>query len=334
MKIAIMVIAKKKLQSGMSLVELMVAMVIGLFLTAGVFTMFSMSSSNVTTTSQFNQLQENGRIALAIIERDISQLGFMGDITGTDFIVGTNTNVEVAALTSDCVGAGLNNATLPDNKPAHFRRLWGYENSPTSEHLSCLDNGDVKDNTDVLQLKRFLGPSIPEGDSNAIYAASNSSQAAFFVGKKPVTTIENARVWEYQHHIYYIANDTRGIPVLRRKRLTDVGMTENINDDQLVEGIENIQYLFGFDNDGDSTPDSFIPASSVTALMWDNEGFQRLVAIKAFILVRAINQDRSYTNETQYQLGDKTITIPANDHYRRKIMSTTIVLENPVLIRS
>jgi type IV pilus assembly protein PilW len=65
-----MMIEKTKIteQQGMSLVELMVAMLISLFLTAGLFTMFSMSSSNVTTTSQFNQLQENGRIALAIMD--------------------------------------------------------------------------------------------------------------------------------------------------------------------------------------------------------------------------------------------------------------------------
>lgn len=336
MKIAIFVIAKKKLQSGMSLVELMVAMVIGLFLTAGVFTMFSMSSSNVTTTSQFNQLQENGRIALAIIERDISQLGFMGDITGTDFIVGTNTNVEVAALTSDCVGAGLNNATLPDNKPAHFRRLWGYGNTATSEYLSCLDYDDVKANTDVLQLKRFLGPSVLKGDNNAIYAASNSSQVAFFVGENPAATIENSRIWEYQHHVYFIADDASGIPILRRKTLTSTGMS---NDEQLVEGIENIRFLYGFDNDGDSTPDSFMPAEDVTSLMWDNEGFQRLVAIKAFVLIRTTQEDKSYINEAIYQLGDKnnangTELGPFNDHYRRKVMSVTIVLENPVLIRS
>ena len=61
-----------KYQVGLSLVELMVAMVISLFLTAGLFAMFSMSSSNVSTTSHFNQLQENGRIALAIMERDLS----------------------------------------------------------------------------------------------------------------------------------------------------------------------------------------------------------------------------------------------------------------------
>lgn len=131
--------------------------------------------------------------------------------------------------------------------------------------------------------------------------------------------------------MYFIANDANQIPILRRKTLTSTGMS---NDEQLVEGIENIRFLYGFDNDGDSTPDSFMPAEDVTSLMWDNEGFQRLVAIKAFVLVRSINEDKSYTNETEYLLGDKTITIPANDHYRRKVLSTTIVLENPVLIRS
>lgn len=322
---------KKKLQLGMSLVELMVAMVIGLFLTVGVFTMFNMSLSNVTTTSQFNQLQENGRIALAIMERDINQLGFMGDMTGTDFIVGINTNVEIAALTSDCVGAGLNNATLPNNKSAHFRLVWGYENTTTSESLSCLNNSNVKANTDVLQLKRFLGPNILAGDDHAIYAASNSSQVTFFVGKNPVTTIENSRIWEYQHHVYFIVDDANKIPILRRKTLTSTGMR---NDEQLVEGIENIRFLYGFDNDGDNTPDSFMPAENVTALMWDNEGLQRLVAIKVFILVRSVNEDKSYINKTEYQLGDKTIIFSANDHYRRKIMSTTIVLENPILIRN
>lgn len=312
----------------------MVAMVIGLFLTAGVFTMFSMSSSNVTTTSQFNQLQENGRIALAILERDITQLAFMGDMTGTDFIIGTNTTDEVPTLSSDCIGAGLNNGTLPNTQSAHFRRLWGYE-SVSSESLSCISSSNVyagidKKGTDVLQLKRLLGPSVAEGNDSAIFIAVNSTEAVFFVGDKPVLLPDNSRIWEYQHHVYFIANDASGIPILRRKTLTSSGMS---NDEQLVEGIENIRYLYGFDNDGDSTPDSFMPAKDVTTLMWDNEGFQRLVAIKVFLLVRSINEDKTYSNDTEYQLGDKTIKAPA-DHYRRKILSTTIVLENPVLIRS
>lgn len=319
-------------QSGFSLVELMVAMVIGLFLTAGVFTMFNMSSANVTTTSQFNQLQENGRIALAIMERDISQLGFMGDITGTDFIVGTNTTVDAPiAAADDCIGAGVNNASLPNNQPAHFRRLWGYESgvSPDSESLTCLTNSNVKENTDVLQIKRLVGPSVAVGDKSHYFVASTSSQAIFFNDGAPSTVLTSARIWEYQHHVYFIGDDDNDIPVLRRKTLTNSGMS---NDEQLVEGIENIRILYGFDNDGDSTPDSYMPAAKVESLMWDNEQFQRLVAVKLYILVRAIQADRSYTNETNYQLGDKAISAP-NDNFRRKVMSTTIVLENPVLIR-
>ncbi|WP_434086636.1 PilW family protein [Shewanella aegiceratis] len=321
----------KNKQKGLSLVEMMVALVISLFLSAGLFTMFSMSSSNVTTTSQFNQLQENGRIALAIMERDISQLGFMGDITGTDFVVGTNTVLEVPTSGFiDCVGAGLNNATLPNTQPAHFRRLWGYESGVGGSSLSCLAGVTVNKNTDVLQMKRFIGPNVANGNSDAIFAATNSSEVAFFVGANPVAALTNPRIWEYQHHVYYIADDAAGTPVLRRITLTNKGMN---NFEQLVEGIENVRFLYGFDNDGDSTPDRYIPESQVTSLMWDNESFQRLVAIKVFVLVRSVQNDPSYTNETTYQLGDKQIQ-PIKDNFRRKVMSTTVVLENPVLIRS
>ncbi|GIU51635.1 PilW family protein [Shewanella sp. KT0246] len=325
-------------QSGMSLVELMVALVISLFLSAGIFTMFSMSSSNVTTTSQFNQLQENGRIALAILERDISQLGFFGDMTGTEFIVGTNTLLDSnVAAADDCIGAGLNNETLPNNQPAHFRRLWAYESGISSESLTCLNGVSVVSGTDVIQIKRFVGPNAgngdgtdsPVGNGSSFFVSSTSSQAVFFNGLDPSQDLLNSRVWEYQHRVYFIDTEN-GVPILSRKTLTDGGMT---NDEQLVQGIENIRYSFGFDNDGDSTPDRFIPSSLVTSLMWDNESFQRLVAIKVYVLVRAIQEDSTYTNQTQYQLGDKPISAP-NDNFRRKVMATTVVLENPVLIRN
>lgn len=316
-------------QIGLSLVELMVAMVISLFLSAGIFSIFSMSATNVTTTSQFNQLQENGRIALAIMERDVSQLGFMADMTGTDFIVGSNTQVQSAAVPNDCVGAGVNNATLPNATPSHFRRLWGYENGVSSSTFTCL-NG-VESNTDVLQIKRLIGPSIVNPTNvTRHYVGATASEAIFFTGGQSTPPMTNERYWEYQHHIYFIRNDG-DIPVLRRRTLSVTnGMN---NEEQLVEGIENMRVLYGFDNDGDDTADSFMPAANVTDLMWDNRLFQRLVALRVFLLVRATEQDRSYTNTTEYSLGDKTITAPG-DNFRRKVVSTTMVLENPVMIRN
>jgi type IV pilus assembly protein PilW len=324
-----MAIKLKVSQSGMSLVELMVAMVIGLFLTAGVFTMFSMSSSNVTTTSQFNQLQENGRIALAIMERDISQLAFMGDITGTDFVVGSNTTINSAAVPNDCVGGGVNNATLPNATASHFRRIWGYEAGVSGVSFNCLSG--VKTNTDVLQIKRFIGPNtLSPTTASRHYVATTSSQAIFFTGNQVTPVLASSRYWEYQHHIYFIRDDG-DIPVLRRRTLTVAnGMN---NEEQLVEGIENFRVLYGIDDDGDDIPNRYVPVASVDTIMWDNQSFQRVVAVKLYILVRSVEQDRTYTNETKYLLGDKTIN-PPQDNFRRKVMSTTVVLENPVLIRS
>ncbi|GGP40185.1 PilW family protein [Shewanella saliphila] len=312
-------------QQGMSLVELMVAMLISLFLTAGIFTMFSMSSSNVTTTSQFNQLQENGRIALAIMERDLSQLGFMGDITGTDFIIGTNTTISSTAVAADCVGAGLNNASFPNLQPSHFRRLWGYEQGVSAETLACVSPNT---NTDVIQIKRLIGPPATVLTATRYYAATESTEIVFFDGSGAVPALLNSRVWEYQHHVYFIRDDGT-TPVLRRRTLSiNNGMN---NEEQLVEGIENMRILYGFDNDGDGTADSYMPAQNVTTLMWDNELFQRLVALRVFLLVRANEEDQSYKNDNTYTLGDKTIG-PLNDKYRRKVVSSTIILENPILI--
>ncbi|QYK06204.1 PilW family protein [Shewanella zhangzhouensis] len=316
-------------QSGMSLVELMVALVISLFLSAGIFTMFSMSASNVTTTSQFNQLQENGRIALAIMERDLSQLAFMGDMTGTDFILGSNTTISSASVPNDCIGGGVNNATLPNGTTSHFRRIWGYEAGVSGDVFGCLSG--VKEKTDVLQIKRLVGPNTltPNVASNH-YVATTSSEAIFFTGNQPTPTLTNSRFWEYQHHIYYVKDDGT-VPVLRRRTLTVAnGMN---NEEQLVEGIENLRVLYGVDDDGDDIPNRYVPVGSVDTVMWDNQSFQRIVALKLFLLVRAVEKDSSYKNETQYQLGDKTIEAP-QDNYRRKVMSTTVMLENPVLIRS
>ncbi|GIU08986.1 MULTISPECIES: PilW family protein [unclassified Shewanella] len=319
-------------QLGFSLVELMVAMIVSLFLTLGVFSMFAMSSKNVTTTSQFNQLQENGRIALALIERDVSQLGFMGDMTGTNFVLGVNTTINAPAIAAanDCIGAGANNASFPNNQAAHFRRIWGYEHSVGGGGMTCLS--DVSADTDVLQVKRLIGPSIAPTalNSNRYYMATTSSQAVIFAGEQAVPPLTNSRIWELQHHVYFIQTDN-DVPVLMRRVLGKGGMKSGSSYEHLVEGIENIRVMYGFDSNGDKSANSFMPAANTTSLMWDNTGLQRLVALRIYVLVRSLEEDNSYTNNTTYMLGDKQI-VANGDGFRRKVVMTTVVLENPILM--
>ncbi|WP_148300841.1 PilW family protein [Shewanella marina] len=323
----------KKREQGFSLVELMVAILIGMFLTLGLMSMFSSSATNVRTTSQYNELQENGRIAMMIMAADISQVGFMADMTGIAFITGINFESQASAVdaASDCVGAGSNNSSFPSNVSGHFRRIWGYEQGVGSEPFTCLGN-NVNANTDVIQIKRFSGPDVQNpNDTNRYYIATSSNRAVLFSGDQTPPNFLGRRFWHYLHHIYYIRSDG-DIPVLRRQALRVGGMRKAGSFEQLVEGIENFRVLYGIDDNGDGSADSFIPAANVTDTMWDNQDFARIVAVRLYLLVRSIEQDRSYTNNVVYQLGDKTIG-PLNDNYRRKVMSSTIMLDNPALIR-
>lgn len=61
-------------QSGLTLIELMVAMVLGLLVAAGIVTVFSSTSSSNKAQTQLATLQEQGRFAIARIKLDLGQI--------------------------------------------------------------------------------------------------------------------------------------------------------------------------------------------------------------------------------------------------------------------
>ena len=65
-------------QIGVSLIELMVAMVIGLFLILGAVTVFSQSRSTYRTAESVARLQEIGRLAMDVVETDVRMANFWG----------------------------------------------------------------------------------------------------------------------------------------------------------------------------------------------------------------------------------------------------------------
>ncbi|MCV6610879.1 MAG: PilW family protein [Amphritea sp.] len=65
-------------QTGLTMIELMIAMVIGLILTAAVLQVFVGSRVTYSTQASLARLQENGRFALEFLTRDIRQAGYQG----------------------------------------------------------------------------------------------------------------------------------------------------------------------------------------------------------------------------------------------------------------
>jgi len=71
------VIPRKK-QSGFSLVELMIAMILGLFIIGGVIAVFIGSSASFRSNDALSKVQENGRFALELIAHDLRNVGYKG----------------------------------------------------------------------------------------------------------------------------------------------------------------------------------------------------------------------------------------------------------------
>ena len=319
-----MIIMNQK--NGFSLVELMVSMVIGLVLTLGLFTMFRMSSTNVSTTSQFNELQENGRVALTLLERDLRMINFFW--LAMDNVSVRNTLVVPPAV--DCIDAVTNIASFPVSWP-NFRILWGYDTSGASS-LSCLAGNAVKNDTDVIQIKRLSFPQAPLVFTNTgqyfVGFDNDGRQVDFFQGAAGLAPV-TPRNFQYLHHVYYIKEDD-GVPNLKRRVLINQNMDAvGGSNQQLVQGIENIRYMYGVDTDNDMNVDQYLNAADVSADAWNGNG-QSIVSVKISLLIRTVDEDPKHMDNVEYTLGDKVLG-PFNDRYRRKVMSTTVVINNSLI---
>ena len=314
-------------QQGLSLTELLIALVVCLFITGATFSVLEMSSASVQSTGQFNQVQESARLALRVIEEDVAQSGFFSDLSGVDLITGTNAMVPAAITGTDCVGAGLNNGSFP-NGVGNFRTLWA-STKGAKPVISC-ESGAVQ-GSDVLQVKRLEGaPVVGALSAGHYYAMVNINEIAFFAGNETPPVLPGGRVYEYRHQVYYVANNELGEPTLFRRALARGGLMALA--EPLVAGIEAIQFEFGVDMDGDGAVDNYLISNDVSDAMWDQVNRTEVLTVRVHLLVRALTKDNTY-----FAGGDRTYRMPAGDRvaaddgYRRKRVSTTIMVQNPWL---
>ena len=314
-----------KKQQGFSLVEIFIALSIGLVLMMGVLSIFVGMRTTSSETSSYGELQENGHFALSIITDDLLRQNFWGDLTGTldgSSLISSPDPASISA--TDCIGAGVNNASFPDDV-GHFRTIWS-KTAEFSNEMSCITNAKV--GSDLLQIKRVIAQPVAATDSDKYYMISNSNTAAIFAGNVATPTVNLGQVWEYQHHVYYIREDTQGgnkVPVLIQGRLRNAASSMLL--DVLIDGIEQIHFMFGIDTDNNGVIDAYISGANMTDAEWDNENNVSILAVKVYVLARNIMPDTKYTNNNVYQLGDVAFDADG-DNYRRLLFTSTVTLFN------
>jgi len=320
-----------KKQQGFTLLEIFVALSIGLVLIGGVLSVFVGMRTTTQETSSMGELQENGRFAVSILTDDLLRQNFWGDLSNNlsfDSLIPPSPINPIG----DCVGGGLNNGSFPQNNAGSFRTLWAQTVTNTNILSSCITNAAL--NSDVIQIKRVVAQPILAAaiQANRFYLNSGIDNAAIFAGDiVGIPTVTGGRLWEYQHHIYYIQNDVVGndvVPVLMQGRLQNAANPISFN--RIVEGIERIHYMFGVDIIGDGVIEAYISPGNMLENYWDNADSTRILAVKFYVLARAVRPDFNYVNDNVYQMGD-VVFDSGGDNFRRLLLSTTVSIPNASL---
>jgi type IV pilus assembly protein PilW len=312
-----MTMNENKYIKGLSLVEMMVAILISTLLAAAMFTLFISNKKAYTESERFARMQDNARHAMHVLTNELRLVDFWGAARRSDLIK----DGSLDAMSSDCTGL----ASAHDFRKA----LFSINTGDTNTAIGCITT--AKKNTDVLMVKHVHSTPTDVGSlsANSSYVMSNVQQAVLFDGgDTPPSTSKGGKVpggqaWEYQARAYYISNPASADdpPSLHRKILQNSSMN---NDEEIAEGIENFRILFGEDTGTDGEADKFVSSASVSD--WD-----KVTTMRIYLLMRSAEADAAYTDNKTYNLGDITITNP-NDNYHRTVVSSTVTLRNPQIV--
>lgn len=344
-------------QKGFSIVELMVALLLGLFLVSGVTGMYISSKQTYRMTDNLSRLQESLRFSLDFMSRDIRMAGYLP--------------CRFPPLTRNALNGGtsggnawfLNYFTLG---------IHGYENgdvfpvivAPGTDAVVILKGTDyvsslVSHNTASNEFKlenSFQDIDFERGriaiacdpwqasifqisDADKATRTINYGDNTFLVPGNLTTSIgsfgDDALITSFKPVIYYIRQSTQNPAVnsLWRSNLIAWGPSTGTNTaqmdaEELLEGVESMQILYGLDVDNDQIANRFEAANTIADDEWRD-----VITVRLGLLMATGEEVTAEVDANTYDVAGTKIsdtTTPAHpaDRKLRYVVNTTINLRN------
>jgi len=340
---------------GLTLVEMMVSIAIGMLIVTAMSLLFANNSRSRGETERAARKIENGRFALEMLRTELEHAGFYAVLDPRKLAL-------PAAKPDACATA------IGDLKTALGVYIQGYDN--TAGGLSCIP--DVKAGTDVLVLRRASScvagagtcPALPAGAvafqaSSCNESANNELSNTDVANHYRLSTVAGdltlhkrncsttAEIYRYVVRVYFIANNDKagdGVPTLKRAELATTGGAVGFTTVSLVQGVENMQLEYGLDTNGDGSPD--VDSASPDIYLNCTSGttptcvghWTSVVTAKVHLLTRSVEPTPGHVDSKSYVLGrvaDITAgtgaahtVAAANDPYKRSVFQEVVRLQN------
>ena len=314
---------------GFSLVELMVALAIGLLLTSGALGIYTNSRTTLHTTERLAQLQDNTRFILDLMEPDVRAAGFWGLTNRTDFVAGRAGPADPVAIgvANDCEA----NWSIDIDRPIEG------SNGVNPYAATCLFAPDAHlPGSDVLVVRHASDTAIPAAQFEAgrIYIRADQSHAQIFEGvAEPAGFGPDAQNFELETHAYVVAqtSDFAGqVPSLRRLSLSDGGAAPEVSEAEILPGVEDMQVQLGLDSDGDGSANMYVnPVGGIDPA--------QILSVRLWLRLRAETTELGYVDQARYLYADQDYSPAAtpstdDDALRRLLVTKTIALRNRLVV--
>lgn len=352
-----------KHQTGLSLIEFMIAMLLGTILIGGAVSIYLASSRSYTEAERSISLGNRANFGLQVMTDSLRHAGFMAGLEGTDIEDDANLGAPVGDCATPCAAYEVDNFLLAT------RFTGGSGVNPFGIIDDAWDPHAV--GSDILVIKYLVPAPVYDADPNnpsaardgvfsfpdpagldteTTYLIANSNKGLLFDGadKASAPNVRDGETWgrgvawPYSFQVFYIRRVTVAggddYPVLARKvlRFDSSAGAMAVDTDDLVEGVENLRFRFGFDTDGDGDVDRYRNLSDPNVAAWD---WSTVSFVEVFLLVRGQTRDAAYTDEKTYVLADLTYTPltdadegagtdPDAEQYARLMVSSPITLRN------
>lgn len=353
-------------QSGIGLIELLVALVISSLVLLAVVQLFIQTKISYVSNESLTRLQENGRFAIQMIARDIRSADYWGclpQVTG-------NAALNVSPLVANLVDSGGNPVTaynsginpgvanggesgtgtgpagatqLPDtitlvsaqtanNYPVAATAQGTDAVSFTVTGDSGIDAGDLVmigecTHAQIIQVTNEPDPStIPSGERVAMLQHSTTDPVG---NPNPNNASASLQYTFTENAIVYprVRNITYSIDDGSGTVSGLPGLMRN--GAEVASGIENMQIQYGLDTDSDGVVNQYVSGNSVG-------DFEQVISIRIALVVRS--PDARNGNAASYKLMGEgstgtvnaaSITPDANGLYPdRRVYTQTIALRN------
>ncbi|HSV61507.1 MAG TPA: PilW family protein [Variovorax sp.] len=335
------------LMRGFTLVELMVAITLGLFLLIGLISLLVSTVNARTELDKTTRQIDNGRYALQVLGENIQLAGYVGATASTAFAY-----VAPVACPASVGDLGYTAETSPGTSKVPYP-VYRLEAVPdcidhvatgtamllvTRVHTSRVNVASAEAAEQYLQISSCANDMLP------FAAAAGSSAASFTLTGKDCDNTKLAPLRKIVQQLYFVSscNDCAIDTTPTLKVAEYRGGTLIVT--PLVEGVENFQVDYGIDMDANGSPDCYTsnPSSPPTAQTvicpqtspeydWAKaaDNWSNVMAVRVHVLARTIEASGGWSDKRSYDLGLAAPSVgPFNDNIKRHVHSTVARLYN------